>query len=133
MMRRSTLLSLVLAILLGSAVFAVKYQVLDLERDVTKLNRDMLETREAIHVLAAEWSYLNQPDRLRRLVDEYLPLVPLAPDQVIAFDDLPRPADDDPSAVATPFAGDAPLPDPARTAAIPALPVTPTSGGGTGR
>ncbi|MEQ8388558.1 MAG: hypothetical protein RIE22_07580 [Alphaproteobacteria bacterium] len=85
-MRRSTLFSLAFALLLGIFVFAVKYQVMDLEREVTQLNRDILSSEEAIHVLEAEWSFLNQPDRLRKLSGKYLDLAPARSDQFITLD-----------------------------------------------
>jgi hypothetical protein len=88
MIWRSTILSLLLAIGLGAAVFYVKYEVQEHERTLQNLTREILHTREALHVLAAEWSYLNQPARLKRLAEQYLNLRPVTAHQIITLDDL---------------------------------------------
>ena len=74
MIRPTTILAIV--ILLGSAfgLFQVKYRVQDLNKDVAEMDRQIEEEKNAIHVLNAEWAYLNQPDRLRTLAEKYLQL-----------------------------------------------------------
>lgn len=67
MIRRSTIIWSTTAILVGTGLFLVKHQVQELEERLTTLNRSITENREAIHVLNAEWSYLNRPERLEKL------------------------------------------------------------------
>lgn len=55
-------------------LFQIKYRVQDLRKDLTEINRQLEQERDAIHVLKAEWSYLNQPDRLRNLAQRHLQL-----------------------------------------------------------
>ena len=88
MIRRSTLLTSLLAISTGFALFVVKYQVQDLEGTLIKINRSISENRQAVHVLKAEWSHLNEPNRLRYLSARYLDLGPLENAQFTRPSDL---------------------------------------------
>ena len=91
-MRIGTLLWLFLAALAGGALFAISYDVLALEEDLEDLNRAIVEEQTAIRVLQAEWSYLNNPSRLRTLTDEVADLQPVGPGQILAgLDALPYP------------------------------------------
>ncbi|MBT4888854.1 MAG: hypothetical protein HON65_04820 [Rhodospirillales bacterium] len=72
MIRGATVLGLVVGTLLAVFVFAIKYDVQDLEAEYQTLNRDIEREQKAIHVLKAEWSYLNEPNRLRGLAKQYL-------------------------------------------------------------
>jgi len=88
MIRRSTLLTTVLAVSTGLALFVVKYQVQDLEDTLTTINREIADNRQAVHVLKAEWSHLNEPNRLRYLVARHLDLGPLDNAQFLKPEDL---------------------------------------------
>lgn len=74
MIRPTTILALI--ILAGSAfgLFQVKYRVQALHRDLAEINRQLQEELSATHVLKAEWAYLNQPERLKTLVENHLQL-----------------------------------------------------------
>ena len=72
MIRGATVLGLVVGTLLAVFVFAIKYDVQDLEAEYQALNRNIEREQQAIHVLKAEWSYLNEPKRLRELAQQYL-------------------------------------------------------------
>lgn len=88
MIRRSTLLTTLLAASTGLALFVVKYQVQDLEDTLTEINREIASNRQAIHVLKAEWSHLNEPNRLRFLAARHLDLGPLDNGQFTTPTDL---------------------------------------------
>ena len=93
-MRPAAFVSLALAIGFGLALFALKHQVQDLEDELVTLNRTIFVDQEAIHVLKAEWSHLNDPWRLRSLARRHLGMKPVTPDQLATISDLPpRPAD----------------------------------------
>jgi len=83
MIRPATILIILLASSLGLTLFVVKYQVQDFESVLAEYNRKITEDREAIHVLKAEWSHLNQPSRLRQLAKRYLGMVMVQPEQVV--------------------------------------------------
>ena len=75
--KRSTLLLLLMAAAVSVSLFAVKYRVQDLDDQMRSLSREIVVTRENIHVLKSEWSHLNQPSRLRTLAGKYLEVGPL--------------------------------------------------------
>ncbi len=84
--------AVVWAILIGAMAFGlvqIKLAVQPAEEEFARLSRDLLTTEEAIHVLRAEWSYLNRPDRLAELADRHLALGPMTPAQVGAIELLP--------------------------------------------
>jgi len=74
MIRGATVISMALGALIAVFVFALKYEVQDLENEFAHLNRAIDKERQAIHVLTAEWSHLNEPSRLRALAESQLGL-----------------------------------------------------------
>lgn len=72
MRRFLTLCGLLLLAVIGGFLFHVKYQVVELEGQLKKINEQTLHAQEAIHVLKAEWAYLNKPERLETLAKRYL-------------------------------------------------------------
>lgn len=89
MIGRGTLLWLALAIIAGGGLFHVSYRVQSLEEELTQANRDVLREQETIHLLHAEWSYLNEPTRLAELTRRHLALAPLSSGQMVRIEDLP--------------------------------------------
>ncbi|HEY4133954.1 MAG TPA: hypothetical protein VGO34_01950 [Alphaproteobacteria bacterium] len=89
MIGRTTFFWLLLAALAGYGLFQVKYKVVSLEEELTRLNTATLREQNQIHVLEAEWSYLNQPTRLEDLNDRYVHLKPIAPQQFGSIATLP--------------------------------------------
>ncbi|HEX9770493.1 MAG TPA: hypothetical protein VGA50_15075 [Kiloniellales bacterium] len=80
------------------AVFYVSQSVERLERELALQQRTILEHQEAIHVLEAEWSFLNRPERISLLAERFLALAPLSADHVVSINDLPQrlePGDND--------------------------------------
>jgi hypothetical protein len=90
MIGRTTLLWLGLAALVVFGLFHVKYQVAALEEELTRLNAATLREQNQIHVLEAEWSYLNRPSRLEELSDRFLDLKPMSADQLTTIAALPK-------------------------------------------
>ena len=88
MIRPATILIVLLAASLSLTLFVVKYQVQDLEGELVEYNRALTEDRQAIHVLKAEWSYLNQPARLRNLAERYLGFAAFETGQVGTADEF---------------------------------------------
>lgn len=77
MIRGATPVSLATGALFAVFVFTLKYEVQDLEGEFSHLSRSIKRERQAIHVLNAEWSHLNDPARLRQLAHEQMGLVSL--------------------------------------------------------
>lgn len=89
MMRLSTWLWLGLVALVGYIMFQVKYEVGQLEDALVRVNRSIDADRDALRVLSAEWSYLNQPARLEQLRQRYLTLTPIGRAQLGSLDQVP--------------------------------------------
>ncbi|MGB0552976.1 MAG: cell division protein FtsL [Alphaproteobacteria bacterium] len=82
---------LLLAVGAIAAMFHITFEVEKLEARLHEINRQIVWEQESIHVLQAEWSYLNRPQRLELLSQELLPnLVPVASAQFITFARLPK-------------------------------------------
>jgi hypothetical protein len=106
MIRAATLLWVALAGMVGVGLFQLKHEVQSLDEELVRLNRQIAEEHRNIHVLKAEWSYINQPQRLERLAQRHLDLVPMKPQQITRLADLPRRAAD--GATAAPAPGPTP-------------------------
>lgn len=89
-MARIALLPVILTCFLGFALFHMKNYVQVLEDQLTKLQSDILTEKEAIHVLKAEWSYLNNPERLALLNEKYLKYDPLEVKAIVDLVNLPQ-------------------------------------------
>jgi len=85
-------------LLIGSAVYVykIKYDTMALTSEVSRLNKQIVAERDKIGLLKAEWQGLNRPDRLQKLVEANLDLVPLSTQQIVRWQDVPeRPAETD--------------------------------------
>jgi hypothetical protein len=89
MMRLTTFLAVIMVGFLSVGVFWVKYEVQDLKDEISQLDRTIMEDRQAIHVLKAEWSHLNDPDRLRFLSGRYLGMTAVETEQIGSLEKVP--------------------------------------------
>lgn len=88
----SSVTTLLLALISGGALFWVSQQVQQAERDQRRLAQIAIQEQEAIRVLNAEWDYLNRPDRLEQLAEQYLKMAPAqAEDLVQNVSAIPEP------------------------------------------
>lgn len=85
MILRSTFFLFFMAACVGFALFQVKHEVIDIERDLTLAMREISKEEESIHILKAEWSYLNEPQRLQALADKYLDVQPMETGQMVTL------------------------------------------------
>lgn len=89
MIRRTTLIWFSLALLTGIGLFLVKHEVQRLEEEHAGLVRAIEAEHETIHVLRAEWSYLNEIKRLEALARRHLKLRPMTAADFGDLEDLP--------------------------------------------
>ena len=80
-------------------VYVVKYTVEGLERNAVAMRAEVNKEHEALHLLNAEWAYLNRPERLRKLAETHLALQPIDSRQINEIKLLPA-AFDPPAATA---------------------------------
>lgn len=71
------------------ALFLLKHKVQELEHQLVAKRAQIARDQGAIRVLEAEWTYLNNPERLRRQSEEYLGFHPPAPGNVATIASLP--------------------------------------------
>ena len=81
-MRKSAIALFLLTASVGVGLFLIKYRVQGLELELDNLNRNIARDRELIHVLKAEWSHFNEPNRLRVLAGRHLNMAPIQSKQV---------------------------------------------------
>jgi Predicted secreted (periplasmic) protein len=77
---------------MGVGLFFVKHEVKEQEARLAELNQEIQSNQEAIHVLKAEWSYLNDPARLRALSEKFLSMKVMGPAQIASLETLPAAA-----------------------------------------
>ncbi|MEF2552695.1 hypothetical protein VQ042_15195 [Aurantimonas sp. A2-1-M11] len=90
-----TLDIVLIAVMISAAAwtYKIKHEAETLETAVTKLERRIALERETISLLEADWSLLDQPNRLQRIANAFqdeLQLQPMRPDQIVRPDELPR-------------------------------------------
>ena len=89
MIRLMTFFCLTLATLLGFGLFKVKHEVQILEEELTHFHHTILTDQESIHVLNAEWSYLNRPRYLQKLNVKFLGFKPVSAERITTIEKLP--------------------------------------------
>ena len=94
MIRSTSPILLLLAAAAGGALFHISFEVSELDDRLDSLNHNIRSDREAIHVLRAEWSFLNQPDRLEELARRHLNLNPVSATQLTSAGALPMRTDE---------------------------------------
>ena len=90
MMRFGAIFTLSAAVAAGIGLYHAKYRVLALESELAEVQQNIQRDRQAIHVLKAEWSFLNEPDRLAEFARRHLELVPIAGSQLATIADVPE-------------------------------------------
>jgi cell division protein FtsL len=83
--RQATALCLLLAVALAVVLLTVTHRVQGLEEELGSLHTRITAEQQKIHVLRAEFSFLAEPERLRRLASAHLGLVPVEPGQLATF------------------------------------------------
>jgi len=73
------ILSSALVVIFAYWAYHVNYTTQEALRDVERLREQIAQERAAIAMLNAEWAYLNRPDRLRLLAEEYYDELQLMP------------------------------------------------------
>jgi hypothetical protein len=82
------MLWLALAVICGGMLFQTSQRVTDGRTQLAGIEAAARKEDEHLRVLQAEWSYLNQPDRLEKLSNQYLHLAPLKGKQFAKVADL---------------------------------------------
>lgn len=70
-------------------LYLVKYSVQDVQQEVSQLQAQLRHENESIHLLNAEWAYLNRPERLQKLAQAHVAVQPLSSVQILDVQRLP--------------------------------------------
>ena len=89
MIKRATLIWMLLATAAGIGLFVLKYEVKSMEGQLATIHENSIKNLEAAHILKAEWSYLNQPEHLEDLGRRLLALKPIKASQTIEIQEIP--------------------------------------------
>ena len=86
-MNKSVVISLLFLILIGVGVSIVKYEVVFLRKKLNTIEKEIETCNDDLKVLGAEWSYLNDPKRLKTLCEKYLKTMkPIENNQIMSYD-----------------------------------------------
>ena len=78
------------ALVTALLAFAQKHEARELKERLAVVEGELANRLENTRVLAAEWSYLNRPDRIRDLAQRHLEqLLPMSVRQFSSFVDIP--------------------------------------------
>jgi hypothetical protein len=88
MIRPLTIATCLLACGSGLYLYQEKHEVQLLDRTIERTVHDTAALREQSRLLAAEWTMLNDPERLRQFSDTYLHLKTITPTQFTSLADL---------------------------------------------
>jgi len=88
--RPSTIIWMVLWVVAAFGLYMVKYKVQAVRTEVASAERQLREEKKNLHVMTAEWTYLNRPERLRQLSAKYLDIKPMHGNQLADFASLPE-------------------------------------------
>lgn len=74
----------------GMGIFVLKYQVEALEREKQDIFIKIKNLQKEVHLLKAEWSYLNDPQRLMSLAQRHLNLEDVHVGKIKSLEQLPE-------------------------------------------
>ena len=78
----------IVAVLVGVGMAVVKYRVAEQERRLVAVQEEIREAEREIHMLKAEWSHLNDPQKIKSLAVRYTKLAPIKHDQIVSLSDI---------------------------------------------
>ena len=84
-MQRSTVVFFLLSLFVGFVLFKVKYEVVAVEQKLTLVLQQIKREKDTIHILKAEWSHLNEPQRLQKLAEKFLDIKTMKTEQIVAM------------------------------------------------
>jgi hypothetical protein len=87
--RSLSAVSVALLVLVSFELYNGVHRVKAQEQTLVSLKTQIAREAEAIRVLKAEWSYLNQPERLQALARRHLALAPTGASQIVVLTSLP--------------------------------------------
>lgn len=81
---------LLIAVSAGIGMFVLKYRVIEKEEELFRIHKQIAADKREIHMLKGDWALLNDPERLRALVEKQTNLKAIGAAQVIEVSELPK-------------------------------------------
>ncbi len=91
MIRFSNIIWLAVIVIAAFMLYKVKYEVQSLKNQVAEASHELEREKQALHVVAAEWAYLNRPERLQKLAMKYLASSDMTVNQIADIESIPFP------------------------------------------
>lgn len=91
MIRLSTIIWVLVIAVSAFGLYSVKFKVQTLRTQIAQLEQQLEIERESANVVAAEWTYLNRPDRLQKLASTYLQTQEVTVEQIAEVAAIPFP------------------------------------------
>lgn len=88
MRSRLPLVWFILAALCGAILFRTSQMTTDGRAQLSRIEAEIVKEEDSARVLEAEWSYLNEPERLEKLARTHLGLEPMEGRQFVMAKDL---------------------------------------------
>ncbi|MGB0696494.1 MAG: cell division protein FtsL [Rhodospirillaceae bacterium] len=122
MIRRTHLLWAGLTVFVAGILFFISNKVDERKHHLASVENEILRVSENLHVLRAEWSFLNDPERLRDLSSLKGEMETIRPDHYVAVAALPNRPEPEPEPVLDPAEGLGDLADPNAVDGLPDAP-----------
>lgn len=90
MHRAFNLILVITALAAGFVLYSLEHRMRAGERTIARLNNEIIEEREIVRLLHAEWSFLTRPARLERLARDHAGMKPMQSWQVVEETELGR-------------------------------------------
>ena len=84
-LRKSSFILVSLSLLMGVGLYHLKYRVSNTARELQEVRIRILDTKESLHTLKAEWGFLTSPKRLAKLSGQHLQLKPVRALQIASL------------------------------------------------
>ncbi len=91
MIRWSMLVWMVVIVVSALMLYRVKYEVQNLRAQIAETQQELELEKESLHVVAAEWAYLNRPERLQALAGKYLSASGMTVEKIAEVESIPFP------------------------------------------
>jgi hypothetical protein len=91
MIRLSMVAWVVVIALSAFGLYSVKFKVQTLRTQIAQVGQQLEVERESANVVAAEWTYLNRPDRLQKLAAVHLQTREVTVEQIAEIAAIPFP------------------------------------------
>lgn len=86
----STILIVFTLVLVSIVSMYLKFQISEQRKEVGAMRQQILQEQESLHVLKAEWSYLNHPERLQKLARKFLRFDVTKSSRIITYSEIPK-------------------------------------------